>query len=117
MGCKNDDLRGHLRHCVLHNRFWYGVGLRLNCCRKPSLGKDDSSNRLGVRCPIGGLINTRQSMVEFDRRVFADLLNAVVTKCFDRPLKSPLSEPESKHPSHEIQESTGLVTGWRSIKN
>lgn len=56
-------------------------------------------------------------MDEFDRRVFADLLNAVVTKCFDHPLSSPLSEPESKHLSHEIQESTGLVIGWRSIKN
>ena len=56
-------------------------------------------------------------MDEFDRRVFADLFNAVVINCFGHPLSEPLSEPESKHLSNEIEESTGLVVGWRSIKN
>lgn len=56
-------------------------------------------------------------MDEFDRRVFAELLNAVVMKCFGHPLSTPLSEPESKHLSTEIEESTGLVIGWRSVKN
>ncbi|GAB4021882.1 hypothetical protein [Spirosoma koreense] len=56
-------------------------------------------------------------MDDLDRRAFADLLNAVVEKCFGHPLKSPLSEPESKHVSNEIEEKTGLVVGWRSIKN
>ncbi|MVM33072.1 hypothetical protein GO755_23730 [Spirosoma sp. HMF4905] len=56
-------------------------------------------------------------MDEFDRRAFADLVNAVVMKCFGHPLNSPLSEPESKHLSTEIEESTGLVIGWRSVKN
>ncbi|GAB3704428.1 hypothetical protein GCM10027592_35760 [Spirosoma flavus] len=56
-------------------------------------------------------------MDEFDRRVFSELLNAVVMKCFGHPLNSPLSEPESKHLSNEIEEKTGLVIGWRSVKN
>jgi len=56
-------------------------------------------------------------MDEFDRRVFADLFNAVVIKCFGHLPNSPLSEPESKHLSTEIEESTGLVIGWRSVKN
>ena len=56
-------------------------------------------------------------MDDFDRRVFADLFNAVVVKCFGHPLSSPLSEPESKHLSTEIEENTGLVIGWRSVKN
>lgn len=38
-------------------------------------------------------------------------------KCFGHPLDSPLSEPESKHLSNEIEERTGLVIGWRSVKN
>ncbi|GAB4027606.1 hypothetical protein [Spirosoma gilvum] len=54
---------------------------------------------------------------DFDRRAFAELMNAVVRKCFDHTLNSPLSEPESKHLSAEIEEQTGLVIGWRSIKN
>ena len=56
-------------------------------------------------------------MDEFDRRAFAKLIKAVVIRCFGHPLSSPLSEPESKHLSTEIEESTGLVIGWRSIKN
>ncbi|MVM38760.1 hypothetical protein GO730_16425 [Spirosoma sp. HMF3257] len=56
-------------------------------------------------------------MDEFDRRVFAELLNAVVMKCFGHSLNTSLSEPESKHLSTEIEESTGLVIGWRSVKN
>ncbi|GAB3643346.1 hypothetical protein [Spirosoma arcticum] len=56
-------------------------------------------------------------MDEFDRRVFAHLLQAVVMTCFDRPLSSPLSEPDSKHLSNAILERTGLVIGWRSLKN
>ncbi|UFH54220.1 hypothetical protein [Spirosoma sp. KNUC1025] len=56
-------------------------------------------------------------MDEIDRRAFAELVQAVVQKCFGHPLTSPLSEPESKHVSSEIEESTGLVVGWRSIKN
>lgn len=56
-------------------------------------------------------------MEAFERQVFTDLMNAVVVKCFDHPLNSPLSEPESKHLSSAIQESTGLIVGWRSLKN
>ena len=56
-------------------------------------------------------------MDEFDRRAFADLFNAVVVRCFGQPLSSPLSEPECKHLSTEIEEDTGLVIGWKSVKN
>ena len=56
-------------------------------------------------------------MDEFDRWAFTDLVKAVVSKCFGHPLSSPLSEPESKHLSTEIEESTGLVIGWKSVKN
>ena len=56
-------------------------------------------------------------MDDFDRRAFADLFKAVVIKCFGHPLNDPLSEPESKHLSNEIEESTGLIIGWKSVKN
>lgn len=56
-------------------------------------------------------------MDEFDRRAFSHLLNAVVQKAFDHPLNSSLSESESKHLSVEIQQRTGLIIGWRSLKN
>ncbi|MBD2699233.1 hypothetical protein IC229_01205 [Spirosoma sp. BT702] len=56
-------------------------------------------------------------MDDFDRRTFTSLMNAVVMKCFGHPLESPLSEPESKHLSNIIEERTGLVIGWRSLKN
>lgn len=54
---------------------------------------------------------------DFDRRAFAELMDAVARKCFGHPLSSSLSEPESKHLSAEIEERTGLVIGWRSVKN
>ena len=73
-------------------------------------------NTGSVRLP-GPLKNTFHHMDEFDRRAFAELFNAVVKICFGQPLREPLSEPESKHLSTEIEESTGLVIGWRSIKN
>nr|WP_293838823.1 hypothetical protein [uncultured Arsenicibacter sp.] len=56
-------------------------------------------------------------MDELDRGAFTDLVNAVVRKCFGHPLEAPLSEPESKHLSNHIEEQTGLVVGWRSLKN
>ncbi|GAB3499757.1 hypothetical protein GCM10027341_23700 [Spirosoma knui] len=56
-------------------------------------------------------------MDELDRRAFATLFTAVVEKCFGHPLDSPLSEAESRLLSNAIDENTGLVIGWRSIKN
>ncbi|QIP14374.1 hypothetical protein G8759_18000 [Spirosoma aureum] len=56
-------------------------------------------------------------MDEFDRRAFAALFRAVVEMCFGQPLRNLLSESESRHLSNEIEERTGLVVGWRSIKN
>lgn len=56
-------------------------------------------------------------MDELDRRAFTALFADVLEKCFGHSLSSPLSESESKHLSNEIEEATGLVIGWRSIKN
>ncbi|GAB3967855.1 hypothetical protein GCM10028806_10790 [Spirosoma terrae] len=56
-------------------------------------------------------------MDELDRQSFIKLLHAMVMKCFGHPLEGPLSEPESKHLSLDIEERTGLVIGWRSLKN
>ncbi|GAB4010900.1 hypothetical protein GCM10028808_23030 [Spirosoma migulaei] len=56
-------------------------------------------------------------MDEFDRRAFSALFTRVIETCFGQPLQSPLSESESKHLSNEIEERTGLVVGWRSLKN
>ncbi|WP_338876296.1 hypothetical protein WBJ53_11675 [Spirosoma sp. SC4-14] len=56
-------------------------------------------------------------MDELDRRAFTALFADVLETCFGHSLSEPLSESESKHLSNEIEEATGLVIGWRSIKN
>lgn len=49
--------------------------------------------------------------------IFVVLFREVCAKCFGQPLIRPLSEPESRHLSNEIEDRTGLVVGWKSIKN
>ncbi|MDX1941570.1 MAG: hypothetical protein SFU99_13515 [Saprospiraceae bacterium] len=56
-------------------------------------------------------------MNEQDALAFADLFKEVYHKCFGNALNKALSEPESKHLSNEIEDQTGLVIGWKSIKN
>lgn len=56
-------------------------------------------------------------MTASDLSAFAALFREVVTKCFGHPLARPLSEPESRRLSSEIEEATGLVIGWKSLKN
>lgn len=56
-------------------------------------------------------------MDEFDHQAFARLFNEVIRKCFGYPLTNPLTEPECRHLSLIIEEHTGLVVGWRSLKN
>ena len=56
-------------------------------------------------------------MDEFDLHVFRELFRAVYSTCFGEPLDNQLTESESKHLSHEIEENTGLVIGWKSLKN
>ena len=48
---------------------------------------------------------------------FVGLFKDACARCFGHPLDKPLSEPESRHLSNEIEEKTGLVVGWKSIKN
>ena len=52
-----------------------------------------------------------------DLLAFTSLFIAVCEKCFAQPLSNALSEAESRHLSHEIELQTGLVVGWKSIKN
>jgi hypothetical protein len=49
--------------------------------------------------------------------IFIELFKAVCRKCFGTDLSSPLTEPESRNLSNEIEEATGLVIGWKSLKN
>jgi hypothetical protein len=52
-----------------------------------------------------------------DKQVFIALIKAIYLKCFGQSLECLLTEPESKHLSSEIEEHTGLVIGWKSLKN
>lgn len=52
-----------------------------------------------------------------DREVFHALLREAYVKCFGNELSSNLSETDSKFFSNEIFENTGLIIGWKSLKN
>lgn len=54
---------------------------------------------------------------EIDIRVFAGLFREVCTKCFGHAVDEPLTETESRLLYNKIFEETGLVVGWKSIKN
>jgi hypothetical protein len=56
-------------------------------------------------------------MSNIDEKAFFRLFHEAHEKCFWKNLTTPLSETESKHFSNEILERTGLVVGWKSIKN
>ncbi len=56
-------------------------------------------------------------MSTIDEKAFFRLFLEAHEKCFWKNLDTPLSETESKHFSNEILERTGLVVGWKSIKN
>ena len=56
-------------------------------------------------------------MSTIDEKAFFRLFQEAHEKCFWKNLETPLSETESKHFSNEILERTGLVVGWKSIKN
>ena len=57
------------------------------------------------------------AMNERDARSFAGLFREAYHRCFSRALTKPLTEPESRRFSDEILEKTGLVVGWKSLKN
>ncbi len=52
-----------------------------------------------------------------EKRAFRQLLNEVYVKCHEKEIKYPLSEPECKIMASIIEEKTGLVIGWKSLKN
>jgi len=56
-------------------------------------------------------------MNDLDASAFAALFREACRKCFGHPVKSLLSETESKLFSGKIFEQTGLVIGAKSIKN
>ncbi len=48
---------------------------------------------------------------------FKTLVRRAYHRCFSEELSRMLTEAESKHVSNEIFEHTGLVIGWKSLKN
>jgi len=54
---------------------------------------------------------------EIDTRVFAGLFREVCFKCFGHAVERPLTETESKLLYNKILDETGLVVGWKSLKN
>ncbi|MBS1664955.1 MAG: hypothetical protein JST68_28165 [Bacteroidetes bacterium] len=54
---------------------------------------------------------------EIDIKVFAGLFREVCSKCFGHPVEEPLTETESRLLYTKVFEETGLVVGWKSIKN
>ena len=56
-------------------------------------------------------------MDEPDFRIFSALYRQAFLKCFKEELKQPVSETEAKLFYQQILEQTGLIIGWRSLKN
>lgn len=52
-----------------------------------------------------------------DAIAFTSLFKEACAKCFGHPLQTALTETESKQFSNQVLEQTGLVIGWKSIKN
>ena len=56
-------------------------------------------------------------MNDLDSKAFSSLFKEAYKKCFGYPLKESLSETESKLFSNRLFDQTGLVVGWKSLKN
>lgn len=56
-------------------------------------------------------------MSDQDLLAFEDLLREAFLRCFGTWLDNQVSESESRHWSNDIEEKTGLVVGWKSLKN
>lgn len=56
-------------------------------------------------------------MSNLEIEIFAALFKEAYRKCFGLSYQKALTEAESRHFSNEILEQTGLVLGWKSIKN
>ncbi len=62
-------------------------------------------------------ISILKKMTSTELSIFLSLFQKVHFKCFGTELNKPLTETECKHLSNEIFEETGLILGWKSIKN
>ncbi len=56
-------------------------------------------------------------MNSIDNTIFVALLGEAHEHCFGYPMKDPLSEPDSRQLASEIADKTGLIIGWKSLKN
>jgi hypothetical protein len=56
-------------------------------------------------------------MNDLDNQAFESLFRAAYEKSFGYPIKESLSETESKLFYNKIFDQTGLVVGWKSLKN
>jgi Beta xylosidase C-terminal Concanavalin A-like domain len=56
-------------------------------------------------------------MNKADTEAFAKLFDEAYERCFGYVMKSPLTESESKLFSTSVYQSTGLIIGWKSLKN
>lgn len=56
-------------------------------------------------------------MNDLDVTVFIHLFKSACAQCFGHDLHAPLSETESRQFSNDILEKTGLIIGWKSLKN
>ncbi|MDJ1504386.1 hypothetical protein [Xanthocytophaga agilis] len=52
-----------------------------------------------------------------EEKAFCKLFGDAYNKCFDKELTVPLSEADSRYFSSEIEEQTGLIIGWKTLKN
>jgi hypothetical protein len=56
-------------------------------------------------------------MNNLDTQAFTELFRQAFEKCFGYPIKESLSETESKLFYNKVFDQTGLVVGWKSLKN
>lgn len=56
-------------------------------------------------------------MDDESKKVFFGLFKEAAAKCMGHPLRQALTETESKLLYNQIFEATGLVIGWKSLKN
>lgn len=56
-------------------------------------------------------------MDDESKRVFIILYKEATSKCFGYTLQQPLTETESKLFYNQVLDKTGLVIGWKSLKN
>ncbi len=56
-------------------------------------------------------------MNDLDAAAFTQLFKDAYEKCFGYPLNAPVTETESKLLSNQVLDETGLVIGFKSVKN